>query len=141
MSLITKILVAYDGSQPAEKAFLYALDLAESLHVPFEVFEVLLIPGAPGFPSDTPSHAREEFERFEARSHELSSIAQARGVSPSFRIVTGLAVREIVNRAASGGFDLIVIGHHHHSALGQLLSPSVAKATIDAAPCATLVVW
>jgi nucleotide-binding universal stress UspA family protein len=140
MNLIDRILVPYDHSKPSANAFSYALDLVESLKNPCRLFELLVVSQPPLGSIENPA-ADEEVRKAEADFGQLRASAEARGIKIVINEVDGLAGEAIAKRATQGNFNLIVLGHHHHSLLGRLFSPSTAKATIDSATCPTLVVW
>jgi nucleotide-binding universal stress UspA family protein len=54
--------------------------------------------------------------------------------------VCGSPLESIVERATSGGFDLIVLGTHGHTGFMHLLVGSVAERVVQHAPCPVLTV-
>jgi universal stress protein A len=53
---------------------------------------------------------------------------------------SGDPAAEIARVAEEGGYDLILVGSHSRSAVGELLLGSVSKALVRIAPCPVLVV-
>ncbi|MCK5070625.1 MAG: universal stress protein, partial [Desulfocapsa sp.] len=61
-------------------------------------------------------------------------------IKPEVVVKVGHPVRQIVNMAKDGGFDLIVIGTHGHSMLDELLLGSVARGVVKKSPVPVLTV-
>lgn len=137
--MITKILVAYDGSAQAEKAYDSALDVASKYSAQLSVLAVarpLEPPVAVEFQAVL-EHAREYYnQRFE----DLRQKAHAAGISPDFEVRAGHPAEQITSFALSEGFDLIVMGHRGGSLIHGWMLGSVARRVIAHAHCMVLVV-
>jgi nucleotide-binding universal stress UspA family protein len=59
---------------------------------------------------------------------------------PHAEIVAGDPATEILERAASGNYDLVAIGTHGRTGLPRLLIGSIAEKVVRAAPCPVLTV-
>ena len=76
------------------------------------------------------------FARIQGQAREL---AEEQGVDLHCETVAGHAAQRIVERADSGSFDLIVVGHRGHSSPWHRLAGSTADRVVDHAPCSVLV--
>jgi nucleotide-binding universal stress UspA family protein len=149
MSLISKILVATDGSKTADKAVNFAFDLAakysaEVLVVSvFDVISTALVARGMVFSPAGTSKYLEELEAF----HEkvlLDSIKKAEKVKAGFKVskklLKGRAADKIVEAANEGGFDLIVIGSRGLGGIKEFFLGSVSDRVADEAKCPVLIV-
>jgi nucleotide-binding universal stress UspA family protein len=137
--MIDKILMAYDGSVQAEKAYDSALDVASKYSAPLSVVSVarpLEPPVAVEFEAVL-EHAREYYSR---RFEALKEKAAALGISPDFEVLVGHPAEQIVSYAESKGVDLIVMGHRGGSLIHGWMLGSVARRVIAHAHCMVLVV-
>jgi nucleotide-binding universal stress UspA family protein len=134
-----KILVAYDGSEPADKAYAFALDLAKHYAAPLLVLSVARPPEPP---EDVETEAMLENaeqhykERFEAMRRQ----AEAQGLKPEFRVVVGHPAEQIIYAAEKEGVDHIVLGHRGKSFFERWRMGSVSKQVMNYAHCAVTVV-
>ena len=64
----------------------------------------------------------------------------AHGFVVETEVVTGQPARAIVEYAAAGHFDLIVMATHGRTGLSHALMGSVAERVVQKAPCAVLTV-
>jgi nucleotide-binding universal stress UspA family protein len=137
--MISKILVATDGSETAKKSIGYAADLAKQtgskiifLSVIDKTFFVSKsIPAAA-----TPIHLIEPIEDYlrqaaEGHLEEAEKLCKKKGVQSSMVIRTGHPVEEIIKEAEKSKVDLIVIGSHGRSALKAAVLGSVTFGVIN----------
>jgi len=80
------------------------------------------------------NNARDQLGKFESQAR-----AEGIPVAASF-CELGDPATAIVERAASGGYDLLVLGTHGRSGLSHLLMGSVAEKVVRRAHCAVLTV-
>jgi len=129
-----KILVAIDGSPQALAAL-------EALIGKFEFFrstpKVTLIHVHPPIPYKAAAAwvGKEAVHRYydEESDAALASAREAlakRGLPFEFVKRVGQPAEEIVTQAAAGGFDIIAMGTHGHTALGNLVMGSVATRVV-----------
>jgi nucleotide-binding universal stress UspA family protein len=137
--MISKILVATDGSETSRKAVNYAIDLAKLAHGSIVAITVidrsafvgsLLIPA-----SATPAHIIEPVEDYlkEIAQKDLDEIEQMcdkAGVVSKLMILYGHPVEQIVQEAERSEVDLIVIGSHGRSAVEAALLGSTTFGVI-----------
>jgi nucleotide-binding universal stress UspA family protein len=117
-----KILVAYDGGDPARKALETAIELARKFDAPVTVVSVIPVhPGrAPIDPWDDGSaHAQ---ELLEARKVLRDAGLEAELLEPA-----GDPAQTIERIASDGGFDTIVMGSRHLGAFERVLQGSVSE--------------
>jgi nucleotide-binding universal stress UspA family protein len=117
-----KILVAYDGTDPADHALITTIDLAKAFDAGVGVVSVVPIrPGrAPMDPwDDRPVHA-------EQLQHAHRILAEA-GIEAQLHEPMGEPSRAIERTAEEGGYDTIVIGSRGLGGLGRVLQGSVSE--------------
>ncbi len=136
--MLSKILAAYDGSDPAGRAFSLALDLADKYRA---AVRVVAVARPPDFGGDVETEAAAE----NARSHysdmlrRLKDRAAGEGRAILTEVVVGHPAERVVEEGQKWGADLIVIGHRGRGLIGRLLMGSIAKEVIHHATCAVLV--
>ena len=134
-----KILIAYDGSEAADKAYCHALDLADKYGAELKV---LAVASPPEFAEDVETEAILENaqEHYEKQFLNLKEQAAAQGVQPRFEIAVGHPAEQIIYHAEQDDVDLIVMGHRGKTFLQRWLLGSVTKRVISYAHCTVLVV-
>ena len=144
MSLIRKILVAYDGSPHSKEALNWAIDL--SLMSQAQIMAVKVIEGNQLFmAAETGGNrfleALEEMRREDARlMEEAAAIGASRGVAVTGEVLQGNVAAEIIAFATRNNIDMIVTGTKGHGALAELLMGSVTRNLISLAHIPVLVV-
>ena len=137
--MFKRILIAYDGSEPAVKAFDYALDLASKYQASLDV---LAIARPPDFAEDVETEALLETvqEHFQERFAQLRERADRAGVTSEFNVVVGHPAEQIVMESERKSIDLILVGHRGKGLFERWLIGSVARVVIAYAHCAVMVV-
>ncbi|WP_448509962.1 universal stress protein [Immundisolibacter sp.] len=136
--MFDKILVAYDGSDAAGKAFNIALDLAEKYGAELKV---LAVAQPPEFGSEVETEAVLEDSR-KHYQHVLKPLKKrlvASGLKFHVEVASGHPAEHIVMAAEQWSVNIIVLGHRGRGLIGRWLLGSVAKQVMDHAPCAVLV--
>jgi nucleotide-binding universal stress UspA family protein len=133
------ILVAYDASEPAERAFRFALELARAFRATIRVVAVAT-PPEPPTALEMAGLLESATEHFTHAFAGLQHAAQTAGISMSTRIVTGHAAEEIIREATEQKADLIVMGRRGGSRIERWLLGSVSKRVLSYAPCSVAVV-
>jgi nucleotide-binding universal stress UspA family protein len=133
------ILVAYDGSQQAERAFDFALTLAGKFDA---ALHVLAVARPPELSEDVETEAiidstRDEFQR---QFGPLQAKVAKTGIKASFVVTVGHPAEQIVHYAETHGIDHIVLGHRGRSFVARWLIGSVSKQVIHYAHCSATVV-
>ena len=137
--MISRILVAYDGSDPANKAFSFALDLAKRYQASISV---VAIAKPPEFGDDVETEAILENSQKHYR-HLLARLkpkALAEGVNTTFEVAVGHPAEQIIYHAEKDRADLIVMGHRGKGFFERLRLGSVSRDVIHYAHCAVTVV-
>ena len=138
--MIRKILLAYDGSDPAMKALDAAVDLAGKYKA--ELF-VLSVAQPPDFGEDVETEAIIENSR---NYHQQllvpvrRRIAASAGIQAHFEVAVGHPAQQIIYHADRHKVDLIVLGHRGRSKFVRLLLGSVSKQVVQYADRQVLVV-
>lgn len=117
-----RILVAFDGSEPARRALDTTIELAKASDALVTVVSVVPVhPGrVPIDPWDDPRvHALE--------LREAEQILAARGVTAEYVQPSGDPARKIEQLADEGGFDTIVLGSRGLGAVSRFLQGSVSE--------------
>jgi nucleotide-binding universal stress UspA family protein len=146
--LITKILVAIDGSEHADKALNFALDLAEKYSATITLVNVFQVPmfGYLGEQFAYPALLA-EFTNEVKKAHEQilsKALKKAKELKPNLKISTvleeGRPSDKIVETAKEGNFDLIVMGHRGLGRVKEFFLGSVSDRVADEAHCPVLIV-
>ena len=136
--MISKILVAVDGSKTAQKAARYGVDLAKQLKASAIVMSVIdqdsftgqIVPAA-----QTAMNVMEPIDDYlrkaaEEYAGEIKDLCDKNDVQSKTVITKGQPVEEIVKEAKKSKADLIIIGSHGRSALAASVLGSVAYGVI-----------
>jgi nucleotide-binding universal stress UspA family protein len=139
--MFQRILIAWDGSPIALRAFDVAIDVARRYGAELVAISVAY----------SPAHAETAADREESTDaarryltetfNDVADRAERAGVAVEHRIVAGkTAVRAILDYAHEHGIDLIVCGHHHSRRAGRLLLPGVSQDLVAQSTLPVLVV-
>lgn len=137
--MISKILLATDGSETALKASRYAVDLAKQLSASIIVLSVIDNRSFPGLytvpPEAIAMNITEPIEEFlrEAAKKDLAKVkklCEKKGVSCREVISTGHPSEEIVKEAERSKSNLIILGSHGKGALAAVFVGSVTYGVI-----------
>ena len=137
--MLSRILVAYDGSESSARAFPFALELAKRFGARLTVLAVAQLP-EPAAMVESSAMLDAANEHFAHDFRRLQSEARLEGVETATHVVVGHPAEQIVHRAAIDKSDLIVMGHRGHSAVKEWLLGSTSKRVITYAPCSVTVV-
>jgi nucleotide-binding universal stress UspA family protein len=136
--MLKKILVAFDGSAGAYKAFDFATDLAITYQAEIVVVAVVRLP-EPTTSLELGAildNMREQYEKaFVALRSRLGDRAQLRTM-----IEVGHPAEHIVAVAEKEGADLIVMGRRGHTAIARWMLGSVSERVLRYAHCPVTVI-
>jgi len=129
-----KILVAYDGTNAADRAFEVALDVARR-------FDAHLHVVAAASTAEIETHVMLDRLRVECAAYleTLRARGAAANVDVEVEVSEGIPTWEIATVARRIGADLIVIGHRQRGLLRRCMEASVGKRVLERAPCDVLV--
>lgn len=148
--MFKKILVAVDGSEHADHALNYALDLAEKYSASLELLTVLHYVyisydiDSTGF--IRPPVVQEWIEAQRAQHEKVLSQALEKvkkrqpNLNVSTKLVEGRPADKIVEAAKEENVDMIVMGSRGLGGVKQLFLGSVSDRVADEAPCPVLIV-
>jgi len=145
MRAIRKILVPVDFSEPSQAALAYAAELAKSFGAVVDVLHVWEVPSfLPARELAIEGSADQALvdvvkQNSETQLEAFVREATKRGVAVQKSWAElGSPAHSIVDRAAEGGYDLIVIGTHGRTGLSRVLIGSVAERVVRHARCPVL---
>ena len=136
--MISSILVPTDGSETAQKAARYAIDLAKQLNCAILIVSVVDIRMfiAEAMPAqDSPPYSIVPIEEYlgeaaERHANEIKELCDQTGVRSKIAILSGYPAEEITREAEHSAVDLIVVGSHGRSAIAAAFLGSVAYSII-----------
>ncbi|MGI5837072.1 MAG: universal stress protein [Chloroflexota bacterium] len=134
-----KLLVGYDGSDPAREAAHTAAHLARRLGASVVIFTVGKIPAWVEGVSGVFIPVIDESD-FVPIATEGAQIVRAIGVEVDTRVAMGEPADRIIDLAGREEFDLVIVGHRGLGGVRGLVLGSIAKRVAEAAPCPVLVV-
>ena len=106
--MIAKLLVAYDDSEPAKKAYASALEIASKFGAGMIVLSVVQPPEPPL--SIEPAEVMESATKYYREKFEkLEKQAAAAGIKPQFEIKMGYPAELIVMVAKAEKSDVVII--------------------------------
>jgi nucleotide-binding universal stress UspA family protein len=136
--MISKIVIAYDGSDPSKKALDYAVSLAEKYSAALTVLSIVRIPEVPDdveteaiIDNATDSYQR-AFEPVKARIAKLN-------IPVTFEVRVGHPADQIISFAEESKSDLIVLGHRGRSEMSRWLLGSISKRVLSYAHCSVFI--
>jgi len=137
--MLKKILVAYDGSESAKKAFDMTLELAKKFEA---AVEVVAVAQPPEFAEDVETEALLENAQRQCQEllEPLKGKAASAGIDAHLKVAVGHPAEQVVYHAEEHGIDLIVMGHRGRTFLNRWLLGSVSKRVMAHAPCSVMVV-
>ena len=117
-----KILVAYDGGEPAHRALDLAADLAQHFEATVGVVSVI-----PVHPGRSPIDPWDDREAHTLELAEARSILAARGIAATLHEPAGDPARTIEQIAEEHGYDTVVVGSRGLGAMSRVLQGSVSE--------------
>lgn len=136
--MITRLLLGYDGSEPAKRAFDLALDLAKRYGAELHI---LAVARPPEFGTEVETEAVIEQSRrhYGQVLQPLRALLAGEPVQSRLEIAIGHPSEQIVLYAERHAIDHIVVGHRGHSLFERWLLGSVARQIIAHAHCSVTV--
>jgi nucleotide-binding universal stress UspA family protein len=139
--MFQRILLAWDGSAVARRAFDVAIDLSRRYDVELCALSIAYSPAHAETEADREESA-EAARRYLAQTfEEVRDRAERAGVEVEHETVAGDEPDTVLlDYCREHGFDLIVTGHHREGRAGRLLLRGVATKLVAAATVPVLVV-
>ena len=137
--MIKRLLIAYDGSESADKAFDFALELAKRYGAELRV---LAVARPPEFAEEVEMEAvlENSTRHYESLLDRLKPKAVAMGVKAEFKVGIGHPAEQILSYAERHGVDHIVMGHRGKTLFERWRLGSVSRQVIHYAHCAVTVI-
>jgi nucleotide-binding universal stress UspA family protein len=139
--MFTNILWATDGSEQADRALDYAIQIAEHDYTQLQVVHVVeKLVGGRTTGQDASLNEPDVVAKIKTQT---ARVARAPGITPTLHLVaeiTGHVAGRIAEIADETGADLIVVGTRGHSALGGLFLGSVTQRLLHIAACPVLAI-
>jgi len=133
-----KVLVAYDGTAPGAKAFLFACDLARSHHAELHVLGTVRMTEIAA-DKETQLRLDRARRRCEKLVRDMKPGPGGRGVAPHVEVAAGAAADQILLYAQRNNVAHIVVGYRQRARFSDWLF-SVAREVTIFAPCTVTVV-
>lgn len=136
---MNNILVAYDGSEPAKQAMVFAFEMARHFDSELHVVAVCQLPEFGGevemqdFVSRTQSYYHQMIKGLKKTYPTLKK-------ETKFHIAMGHPAEQILRYADSHAIDHIVVGHRGNTQFSRWLLGSVARQVVDHARCPVTVI-
>lgn len=134
--MIKKLLVAYDGSDPAKKAVGLAALIAEGRPSVVTLLGVVEIKGV--LDGELPPEVQERIAATEIMLVEASSRFKDLGCTLDTDVRVGDVTDTILEMAAEGNYDLIVLGEKARTSLVEFFLGSTAYNVSKRAPCSVV---
>ena len=141
--MFSRILVAVDGSDHAERALREAIDLARAVGAGLTLITAVVPPVRPSLaePYAAPlSTNREELEREGKAIVERAAVSVPEGVPVETVVRTGPPGPIVVEQIAAGEHDLVVLGSRGRGAIRSLFLGSVSHYVLHHSTRAVLIV-
>jgi nucleotide-binding universal stress UspA family protein len=134
--MFQRILLAWDGSEVAVRAFDVAIDVARRYDIELVAVSIAYSPAHAETAADREETIDAAHRYLTNTFEEVVDRAHRAGVNVEHEIIDGDSpARALLDYAHQHGFDLIVCGHHHSGRAGRLLLKGVAPELIeDGAP-------
>ncbi len=137
--MITKLLVAYDGSKQSEKAFGFALDMASKYAAKIQVLAIAR-PPEPPVQVEMEAVLENAAQYYQDHFKNLREQTATAGIEAIFQVKVGHPAEQIVYVAKEDKADAIVMGHRGETLLQRWLLGSVAKRVLSYAHCTVIIV-
>jgi nucleotide-binding universal stress UspA family protein len=139
--MFQRILIGWDGSPVALRAFDAAIDLARRYDAELVAISIASAPADAETAADREESADTARRYLEATFADVRDRAERAGVGVEHRIIEASApARALTDYTREHGFDLIVCGHHHARRAGRLLLRGVTQSLLAATDTPVLVI-
>lgn len=137
--MIRTVLVAYDASEQAGRAFDFALDLAGRYGAEVLVLAVAR-PPEPPVAVETAAVLEHATQYYEKHFVQLREKAGQAGIPARFEVRSGHPAEQIILLATEAGADMVVMGHRGKTLVQKWMLGSVCRRVLNYAHCTVSVV-
>ena len=146
--MFSKILVALDGSDHAQKALDTAIKLAQRCQAELILFNAMQVGNlSPGYAAKVSRSAREVYQSLaQEQSDAILGAAEQAATGQGIKRVTRMtkeadsAAAAVLSAANSAGVELVILGTRGLTGLREIAMGSVAHKVASAANCPVLIV-
>jgi nucleotide-binding universal stress UspA family protein len=139
--MFQRILIAWDGSEVALRAFDVAIDVTRRYGAELVAVSIAYSPAHAEIAADREESADAAHRYLEDTFREVRDRAERAGVDVEHQIIEGeTPARVLLEYAHEHGFDLLVCGHHHSRRAGRMLLRGVTQDLLADATIPVLVV-
>jgi nucleotide-binding universal stress UspA family protein len=139
--MFQRILLAWDGSEVALRAFDVAIDVTRRYEAELTVLSIAYSPAHAETAGDRAESTDAAYRYLQASFDEVKDRAERAGVAAAHDIIEGdPPARALLDYVHRHGTDLIVCGHHHERRAGRLLLKGITQDLIAGAHVPVLVV-
>jgi nucleotide-binding universal stress UspA family protein len=139
--MFEQILLAWDGSEVALRAFDYAIDLTRRYDGDLVAVSIAYSPAHAETDADRKESTEAAYRYLTSTFQEVRDRAERAGVAVQHETIEGdTPTRALADYAHEHGFDLIVCGHHHSRRAGRLLLRGVTHDLLEATSIPVLIV-
>jgi nucleotide-binding universal stress UspA family protein len=139
--MFRRLLVAYDGSEGANRALRAGIEMAKAFGMDLHAVSVEEeLPRYAATLDELEAVKEQKDAYFGQLNREAEAIARAEGVTLHTSVVTGHEVRAILDYCLQNGFDTLLVGFHGHSAITERIFGSTTGSLVLNAPCTVVVV-
>lgn len=138
--MFKKILLAYDGSEYANKAYEYVLELAQKNGCEVYLISVAHIPEFVNSKDEVDEALNLAKSYYGKILGEARKLAIEKGIKINTNIVPGHPMDSIIHFAEKNECDLIVVGERGNSGIKRYVIGNVAENIVRHAKCSVLVI-
>jgi nucleotide-binding universal stress UspA family protein len=139
--MFQRILIAWDGSDVALRAFDAAIDMTRRYDAELVAVSIAYSPAHAETAGDREESADAAHRYLQQTFREVADRAERAGVDVEHQIIVGeTPARALLDYGHEHGFDLLVMGHHHSRRAGRLLLRGVTQQLLAEATIPVLVV-
>jgi nucleotide-binding universal stress UspA family protein len=137
--MIKKILVAFDDSEAARRAFTFASELAFHFKASLLLLSVVRLP-EPTTSLEMGALLDDAKEHYAKAFQELRDQTNPRGIDFTTMVEVGHPAEHVVAMAEKEHVDLIVMGRRGRTAVGRFVLGSTSERVLRYAHCAVTIV-
>jgi len=128
-----KIIIGFDGSEPAEKALEFGFAIARIMDSELDVIAVVQ-PPEPATNAETQATIHDACTYYEKSLQRIADNAKENGIPIETHVVVGFPAEQIIRKAEQDRADLIIVGQRGMWAFHRLVLNSVSERVMSYAP-------